>query len=154
MNYIHKSLDINTLIGLWISRILILIIIVFSLIHINENVAGISVILFLLLGALFFISEHQIILFEESILIKKKYLFNLVVIKKTFYYREIEDFELDDDNYHEEYTSGNHSISSRNIKIHKRNNELFHTKVLICRTELEKVKKIVKKQIEKYSHSY
>ena len=74
----------------WLLRFLFCFIIYDSLYHYNENpMAVIIVSLMLLILIIFLIQEHEIIVYDEFFIFRKKYFFNLIQKDKRFNYSDI-----------------------------------------------------------------
>ena len=141
---IYKTYDFNYMIRIWISRASILVLIVILTFHLSQNWNLIFINILLLLIE-YFLREDQIVLFQDSFIIKKKYFFNLRTKITIFHLDEIDEIIVQKDDVFDEIKS-NISGAYRIFSIKKKNGELINFKLLICLSELN----VIKKRIENY----
>ena len=82
---------------IWIFRIILSIAAYFTIIHFNENVFGLTILLLLILSVLIYLHTEIIIIRPYEVVFTRKYFFDLITTKKEFQKLDVKEIKIEGD---------------------------------------------------------
>jgi len=149
MKELYRTFNLLIFFKIWISRIIIICLILIFSYHIPQNPIGFSIFTGIFLIILGLIFEDKIIVYNDRFVFSRKYLLNFVNIKKTFHFKDIKSADTENNGLADEIVSflSNYNYGWRNhVWITFLNNEKKILIVWIDRSELNEVITIIRKR--------
>ncbi|MCF8296410.1 MAG: hypothetical protein K9J13_02600 [Saprospiraceae bacterium] len=91
--YSSKNRTYN-LFGIWLLRIALLIMLVTVLYNIMENPNGLSILAGIILIVIFIVKSEKLELYNNRIILKKRFFLDIFSINKVYYYKDILEFHV------------------------------------------------------------
>ncbi len=150
MRIIYESISLIKLLRVWTSRFFWLLIIIIAVLHFTENPIAVGFVVTLLLALEIFISDEKIIVYEDKLVYRIRYFFNLYTKDKTYFFRDIKTLETSTNRLKDEFFDFISQFRlSTYLYIKLIDNKIITLRTSISRNEMTEIVDIVNKLISK-----
>jgi len=148
MEIIYSTFSLRQKIGIWISRLAIIVTFVIVILHISERPILIGLIAIALIALIIIVNEEKIVVYKDKFIFRKYYFLNLYGIdKEFFFFKDLMKLETEDRTMLDEIVSGFQNMGGSNLYIYFNNGNHKTLKTGINYSEICEIIQIVNNRI-------
>ena len=149
MKIIYESISLTKLLRVWTSRIFGLLIIIIAGIHFTENPVAVGFVVTIILVLEIFISAEKIIVYEDKLVYRNRYFFNLYIKDKAYLFYDLKTLETSTNTLKDEFFDLISKFKlSTYLYIQLKEDNLIILRTSISRNEMIKIAAIVNKMLD------